>query len=163
MRDAGRIVAVMWGMSILAILVAAAGLLYMVRGGLDYPAFATASWLVTLTIILGILLAVACLWNGWYVLTRALTDRAGGPLPEPAWVGALASLALAITFGIVVARAPGSGVGPAGVNCPARTNCFFDYGNSRTEFGVATIAFIADTLLFGAVAVWAMPADDDDT
>jgi hypothetical protein len=161
-RGTERAVAIMWGMSVLAVLIAVVGLIYMARGGLDYPAFGTASWFVTLTVILGLLLVIACLWNGWYVLTRVVTDRAIGPVAEPAWVGALASLSLAIAFGIVVVRAPANGVAVATINCPTTTRCYFDYGNSRTELGVATIAFIADTLLFGTVAVWAMPDDTDD-
>jgi hypothetical protein len=145
----------MWALSVLAILVAVLGLIYMVRGGLDYPAYSTTSWFVSLAIILGLLLAVACLWNGWYVLTRGLSDRAVGPLPEPTWIGALVALSLAIAFGIVVVRVPGSGLGSAGVICPRGSACLVDYGNSRTELGIAAAAFALDTVLFGMVAIWA--------
>jgi hypothetical protein len=129
----------------------------MVIGGLDYPPLSTASWFVTLSIIMGLLLVVACAWNGWSVLSRAATGRApDSPSAEPALLGSFMGLALAASLGIVVARIPANGLGSAGALCPKGTRCYLQYGSSQTELTVATVLFFVDALLFGAVGAWAL-------
>ena len=146
-----------WASSVLAIICAAIGIVYMVIGGLDYPAVATASWFVTLSIIMGLLLVVACAWNGWSVLSQAATGRPpDSPKAEPAMLGSFMGLALAASLGIVVVRIPANGLGNASVLCPKGTRCYLQYGSSQTELTVAAAFFFLDALLFGAVGVWAL-------
>jgi hypothetical protein len=146
-----------WAASVLAIISTAIGIVFMVIGGLDYPALATASWFVTLSIIMGLLLVVACAWNGWSVLSQAATGHApDSPSAEPALLGSFLGLALAASLGIVVARIPANGLGNASVLCPRGTRCYLQYGNSQTELTVAAALFFMDALLFGAVGVWAL-------
>jgi hypothetical protein len=110
---------------------------------------------------MGLLLLVACLWNGWSVLSQA-TGRAPDPaIAEPAWLGSFMGLALAVSFGIVVARIPANGLGRALVLCPKGNRCYFQYGSSQTELGVAAALFFVDALLFGAVGVWDLRRHSD--
>jgi hypothetical protein len=135
----------------------------MVKGGEEYPAFQTASWMVTLAIVLGLLLVVTCLWNGWLVLSRALTAGPGGPRGEPALLGALVSFALAVVFGVVTVHIPMNGVGGSSAVCLPKANCYALYGNSRTELGFAAGAFLVDALLFAAVGAWAVREGEEQT
>lgn len=143
-----------WAGSILAVICGAIGLVYLVIGGLDYPALATANWFVTLAIVMGLLLVVACLWNIWVMLSNIFRHDPSGLLSEPAWLGAFISAALTVALGVVVYRIPSSGLGSNIVVCPRGNHCFVSYGSSRTELGVATILFLIDAVLFSAVGLW---------
>jgi hypothetical protein len=113
--------------------------------------------------VLGLLFVVVCLWNGWHVLVRGLASASAAPQPEPAWLGAIISLVLAVTFGVVTFRIPAGGFGTSGISCGQQGHCFLNYGNSRFELGLATVAFLVDTLLFGAVGVWTARGSDGDS
>lgn len=154
MRESLRGAGLAWAGSILAVVCGIIGLVYLVVGGLDYPAFATASWFVTLAIVMALLLVVAFLWNIWAVLSRIFRQGPAGPLMEPAWLGAFIAAALTVSLGIVIARIPSLGLGAYHV-CPRGNRCYLNYGSSRTELMVAAALFLADAVLFAAVGVWA--------
>jgi hypothetical protein len=141
--------------SALAIVCGAIGLIYLVIGGFDYPALATTSWFVTLAIVMALLLVLACLWNGWSVLSRATGWSPDAPIAEPAWLGASMGLALAASLGVVAARIPANGVGQT-LACLQGHRCYVQYGSSRTELGLAAAMFFLDAVLFGTLGVWAL-------